>query len=123
MVNLPETQMTEECVKKSYFIRQPLLFLFIFGFTLWKLFFYIKIFYIPLCKWWFNMWCHAILLSVPMECQPSDSKKLTKVFDASKRSKSRKKGRHCVDHSNSVASDGSTSVSHSEFIYHSRKGS
>ncbi|KAJ8711827.1 hypothetical protein PYW08_008781 [Mythimna loreyi] len=39
-----------------------------------------------------------------MECQPSDSKKLFKVFDASKRNRSRKK-REGLDDSNSVLTD------------------
>lgn len=44
-----------------------------------------------------------------MECQPSDSKKLFKVFDASKRKRTRKK--RDGDDSNSMATDDSTGVS------------
>ncbi|XP_063832740.1 uncharacterized protein DDB_G0283697-like [Ostrinia nubilalis] len=43
-----------------------------------------------------------------MECQSSDSKKLFKVFDASKRKRTRKK-REGLDDSNSIATDDSTS--------------
>ncbi|CAH2054304.1 unnamed protein product, partial [Iphiclides podalirius] len=42
-----------------------------------------------------------------MECQPSDSKKLFKVFDAAKRKRIRKK-RDGIDDSNSLATDDST---------------
>lgn len=45
-----------------------------------------------------------------MECQSSDSKKLFKVFDASKRKRIRKK-REGLDDTNSVVTDDSTSVS------------
>lgn len=45
-----------------------------------------------------------------MECQASESKKLFKVFDASKRKRSRKK-RDGYEDSNSVATDESVGVS------------
>lgn len=47
-----------------------------------------------------------------MECQPSDSKKLFKVFDASKRKRARKKREG--DDSNSIATDDSAGVSISD---------
>lgn len=45
-----------------------------------------------------------------MECQSSDSKKLFKVFDASKRKRTRKK-REGLDDTTSVVTDDSASVS------------
>lgn len=50
------------------------------------------------------------LRGYPMECQKSDSKKLFKVFDASKR-KRKKKKRDGADDSRSLATDDSANVS------------
>lgn len=46
-----------------------------------------------------------------MECQPCDSKKLFKVFDASKRKRTRKKQEADDSNSSTVVTDHSTGVS------------